>query len=143
MKMISQEQPQAIMDEPSDVREKNSSSKKRPSIYGERLAISLRMGRSLNERLMAYCNSVPMPANFYVNALISAAMARTDPLTACIKQANVRSEVKANLSIRLDPDLRRRLTEYCTGVTPSISVNSFVCGIVLKDLNQKDRGAVS
>jgi predicted DNA-binding protein len=133
------------MNEPNDAKKAKGggSSRHRTSIYGNRLAITLRMGRELDERMMAYCDSVPMPANTYVNGLITAALARADPATASLKQANVRADAKVTVSIRLDPDLRHRLTAYSKSTSPSVSVNSFVCGVVLKDLNQKRRDSAN
>jgi predicted DNA-binding protein len=127
------------MNEPNDAHKAKGggSSRNRTSIYGTRLAITLRMGRELNQRMMAYCDSVPMPANTYVNGLITAALARVDPATASLKNANVRSDEKLMVSIRLDPELRQRLTDYRKTATPVMSVNAYVCGLVLKDLNQK------
>jgi len=101
------------------------------------------MGHELDQRMMAYCDSVRMPANTYVNGLIAAALARVDPATASLKQANVRADAKVTVSIRLDPELRHRLTAYCKNASPALSVNAFVCGMVLKDLNKKRRDSVT
>lgn len=111
--------------------------KRRSTIYGDRRAITLRMGAELNERLMALCDEIHTPANTHVNALISAALGRTDPATASLKRVGQRGEPKTTLTLRLEPDLHARLNEYCG--TAGLSVNAFVCGIVQKDLRQRNR----
>lgn len=130
------------MNEPNDaasVAKGGGSSRNRTSIYGDRATLPIRMGVALDVRMMAYCDSVPMPANTYVNGLIVAALARVDPATASLKHANVRKDGKVFVSIRLDRELHQRLLSYCKSTEPRTSANAFVCGLILKDLTEKGR----
>ena len=130
------------MNEPNDAAEAakgGGSSRNRTRIYGDRATLPIRMGVDLDVRMMAYCDSVPMPANTYVNGLIVAALARVDPATASVKHANVRADGKVFVSIRLDKELHQRLISYCKSAVPRTSANAFVCGLILKDLIEKGR----
>ncbi len=130
------------MTEPNDAvaaAKGGGSSRIRKSIYGARATLPIRMGVDLDVRMIAYCDSVPMPANTYVNGLIVAALARVDPSTASLKHASRRAEGKVFVSIRLDRELHQRLLSYCKVASPRTSANAFVCGLVLKDLIEKGR----
>lgn len=95
------------------------------------------MGADLNERLMAFCDEVHTPANTHVHALISAALDRTDPASATLKRVGHRGEPKTMLTLRLEPELHTRLNTYCEAT--GLSANAFVCGLVQKDLKQRNR----
>ena len=130
------------MNEPSDAApaaKGGGSSRNRTSIYGDRATLPIRMGLDLDVRMMTYCDSVPMPANTYVNGLIVAALARVHPATASVKHANVRAGGKVFVSIRIDKELHKRLSSYCKSAEPRTSANAFVCGLILKDLIEKGR----
>jgi hypothetical protein len=130
------------MDEPKDAAKaakSGGSSRHRTRIYGERAILPLRIAVDLDVRMMRYCDTVPMPANTYVNGLIVAALARVDPATASMKNANVRSSGKVFVSIRLDKQLQQSLVAYCKSTDPRTSANAFVCGLILKDLMAKGR----
>lgn len=111
------------------------STRNRRAIFGERKAITLRMTTELNERLIAYCDSVSTAANTYVNALIDSALSRSDPAAKALKRPAPRSEPKIIVSIRMDPELHERLNTYCEGA--DTSANAFVCGLIQKDLRQR------
>lgn len=126
------------MKKPNDAAQKakgGGSTRNRRAIFGDRKPISLRMTAELNERLMAYCDSVHTAANTYVNGLIESALSKADPATKSLKRPAPRSEPKVIVSIRMEPEVHERLNSYCESA--DISANAFVCGLVQKDLKQR------
>lgn len=111
-------------------------SKRRSTIYGERKTITLRMGISLNERLMAFCNEHHLPANTHVNALIEAALKKADP-SISVRKVSERGEQKIILTLRLEPELRERLARHCSSA--AVSTNEYVCALIHKDLKQRGK----
>lgn len=109
----------------------------RTVIYGKRKAIALRMGLDLNEKMMAYCNSIRAPANTYVTALIDSALSKKEPAASTLKRVGCRGEQRVSVSVRMEPELRQRLMDYCSAA--GVSANAFVCGLIQKDLKRRAR----
>ena len=107
----------------------------RRAIFGDRRPITLRMTSGLNERLMAYCDSVRIAANTYVNGLIESALSQADPATKSLNMPASRAEPKMVVSIRMEPEVHERLNAYCERA--EISANVFVCGLMQKDLMKR------
>jgi len=84
--------------------------------------------------MMAFCNGVHIPANTYVNELIEIALAKADPLKDSLKRIKPGPDY-INVSIRMEPELHHKLMSFCS--TEAISANSFVCGLIQKNLKQK------
>lgn len=123
------------MTDPRAAERKAPAGGRRTKTFGDRTKVVLRMGAHLAEQLMAHCTASHVPANTYLNSLIETAMARADPNRSRLKAVGTRGEDKVMVTLRMDPDLRERLTDYCADI--GVSANNFVCGLVMKDLRQR------
>lgn len=123
------------MSDPKAAARKAPARGRRTKTFGERTKVVLRMGADLAEQLTAYCTASHVPANTYLNSLIETAMAKADPNRSRHKAMGARGENKVMVTLRMDPELRGKLTDYCAEI--GVSANTFVCGLVLKDLRQR------
>lgn len=99
--------------------------------------MTVRMAAELNADLIKHCDAIPAPANTYINGLLESALALRDPSSAILKRQADRGGEKVIVTIRIEPQLKRRLSAYCTQFR--LSANAFVCGLIAKDLRRRSR----
>jgi hypothetical protein len=101
--------------------------------------MTVRMPAELNADLIKHCDTIPAPANTYINGLLESALALRDPSSAILKRQGDRGGPKVIVTIRMEPQLQQRLAAHCAEFR--LSANGFVCGLIAKDLRRRSRVA--
>lgn len=117
----------------------SGSTRIRTRIYGERQAVTVRMSEELNTRLMAFCDRVRSPANSHIIELLKEVVDLGQPIK--LGRAPPRGGRKITVTVRLEPELHRRLMHFCT--RQNVSANWLALFLIERDLARKQNASRS